>query len=206
MKEGDLTDPQYFDFLVDADVIICNNAENCFGEKINDHISMLFASMRPGTKMVTFYPLHSLGRDLNQENKYRKNINKPERLHDASFFTYQELELGKNSRHWCPGKKTIVYYYTRIEQDEDQSAFFFCYNKKCDGLSLLETYNYDITGGKFTEPHTSVVVKDNGIRRLNDCCIYCDTKRGISTRVSRTKRSVLNVTITSSKRYKILEA
>ena len=63
-QEGSLTDAQYFIFLIDVDVTACNNAENYFGNVINDHVAMLFASMKPGSKLITSCPLHGLGRDL----------------------------------------------------------------------------------------------------------------------------------------------
>ena len=73
-QEGSLTDEQYFNFLIDVDITVCNNAENCFGDVINDYVSMLFASMKPGSKLITLYPLHGLGRDLDAENEHRKNL------------------------------------------------------------------------------------------------------------------------------------
>ena len=112
------------------------------------------------------------------------------------------MTIGKNSRNWCPTKDTKIYYYTRISQHDnwldDQSAFFFCYNKRCNGIALLDHHHhhhqhYSTTSNNNsypecndnnnnTEPQSSIVVEQNGKKVFNDSCIYCGQKRNVNTR------------------------
>lgn len=122
-----------------------NNYNGVFGDKsakptdkiyLDHFVGGLLALMRPGSIMVTLHKL-PLGPSLEDANMYRKKHHFEERP-DASFFSLEELELGRANEitSWShqSGKKEIItaYKYTRVDQGTTNGeAVFYCCNKAC---------------------------------------------------------------------------
>eukprot|EP00594_Rhizosolenia_setigera_P020686 CAMPEP_0178981458 /NCGR_PEP_ID=MMETSP0789-20121207/27067_1 /TAXON_ID=3005 /ORGANISM="Rhizosolenia setigera, Strain CCMP 1694" /LENGTH=318 /DNA_ID=CAMNT_0020671993 /DNA_START=501 /DNA_END=1458 /DNA_ORIENTATION=+ len=170
-REGCLNDKKNEDFIIEADVAFVNNANDIFGTRcteanaysIDYFVGCLFAKMKPGARMVTLYPLLCLGRSLVEENEHRRNCGLEEDI-NASFFTCDTYDLGKDSVNWSTGNTTI-YVYTRVFQSEtgDGTALFLCGNKRCT-----------------KKGHPTAVLNKNGL--MEDNCHYCGMKRRAYTR------------------------
>ena len=166
-----MKEPNNREFILQADVALVNNAHDIFGTRsvdknngtptLDTHIGGLFASMKPGSRMLTLHPLLCLGRSVSEENEHRRKCGLPESM-DASFFVWEKISLGENAVSWSH-KNVFVYIYTRIHQSHpNQTSLFLCSNKKCP----------------FQSP--TVAVDENG--KLQDTCVYCGTKRVVRTR------------------------
>lgn len=171
LHEGCLTDPKNRKFIIDANVVLVNNAHDIFGTRSSDiidgtptldtHVGSLFASMSPGSRMVTLHPILCLGRSVTEENEIRRKRGLEESI-DASFFLYEKQTLEKVAVTWSY-EDVYIHIYTRIPQSHpDGVSVFLCANKKCTWKS------------------PTVAVGENGL--LQDVCIYCDTKRVVRTR------------------------
>lgn len=151
LRQGDFCDKAYRSFITEADVVLVNNAFEVFaarsqsrlnGASLDDHIAGIFAQMKPGSRMVTLYPL-PLGLSLADENNLRKKsaVAKNE---NASFFECRTENLGVTSVSWS-NKETLAYIYTRTKntffQDAPNIPTFTCENENCQKVSsvLCET-------------------------------------------------------------------
>lgn len=169
--------------MTEADVALVNNACEIFAARsqsrsrnasLDDYIAAIFARMKPGSRMVTFYPL-PLGLSLTDANNRRKRAGKPWNA-NASFFEYRTENLGSSSVSWS-NKEVPVYVYTRVPNSSNSHApeipMFTCENEKCQ------------TAGSVLCEKTSLLVEN---------CLVCGRKRsatGIRTaaRVNRIKYS-----------------
>lgn len=102
LRQGDFCCDSHRSFITEANVIFVNNAFEVFaaraqsvGASLDDYIAGLFAQLKPGSRMVTLYPL-----PLGDEKD--------------SFFTYEEKHLAEHSVAWSNNKITAN-IYTRIE-------------------------------------------------------------------------------------------
>lgn len=105
----------------------------------DEYIAALFASMHPGARVVTFYPL-PLGPTRSQANhiRHKHGLSMSD---DASFFEARAVNLDSSSHHCCdsssyrtyrslPTKRNVVYLYTRVPQSSFPSVFQ-CSNPYC---------------------------------------------------------------------------
>merc|ERR1712194_268288 len=108
LREGSLTDRANRQFMIEANVILVNNAGHVFGVRsgnvegkptLDEIVAGIFAMTKPGTRMVTFEPLVCLGRSLIEENRIRKRLDLNPSF-DASFFTISKHNLGTKAVHW----------------------------------------------------------------------------------------------------------
>ena len=173
LRNGSLTDPKHREFMVQADVVLVNNAHDIFGVRSGDvagrptvdaHVAGIFAQLKPGAMMVTFFPLLALGSSLFEEND-RRWKNGLRSSVDASFFTMERKILGENVVSWTTNE-VIVYLYTRVVQNSsDGSSLFLCGNQKCS----------------FGNSHGTLAV-DEKTGLLKEDCVYCGAKRIVKTR------------------------
>lgn len=146
LRKGELQDKEHLNFLTNG--VTCayaNNFNGVFGERagtknsvfLDDYIAGLFTLMKPGSVMVTFHPI-DLGLALEEANSVRRRHHLREGG-DASFYDYDEIELGeaKDCVKW--GKKESgcrdiikLYKYTRLKQPNSNDAVFLCCNPKCE--------------------------------------------------------------------------
>lgn len=113
--------------------------------------------------MVTLHPILCLGRNIQDANHARRQRKLMESC-DASFFT-EETKILKGPAVTWTNKDVTIYIYTRIQQSntvKDNAAVFLCDNPWCSWKS------------------PTLAVGEDGL--LQDVCIYCDTKRSITTR------------------------
>lgn len=146
LKHGRIEDPEYRQWLTEGvDRVFVNNFADVFGSRsgcksktqtIDSKIAALFATMKPGSVMVTMHPIDALGhpRDKVMQHRHKHNLRTPCRGH-ASFFSLEEIKLGPANEtvSWSANgkcKKTIlVYKYTRLRQSDDgEGAVFLCTN------------------------------------------------------------------------------
>ncbi len=83
LYEGDLCDGSYYSYINKSDVVFINNVDEVFAPRLqsstatlDNHIAGIFAQMKPGSRMVTLYPL-------------------PVGDQRDSFFTSEQKHLGK---------------------------------------------------------------------------------------------------------------
>jgi len=178
LRHGSFLDPKHHNFLISANKILVNNANDIFGSRsslegkptLDAYIAALFASSEPGTIMVTLYPITGyLGRSIEKENEHRKKRNLQESL-DASFFTCEQVNLGTGVVSWSHGKEINVWVYSRVHQsDESGDAYFLCDNIHCDAAQ--------------NNVATAAVYQcDDGTFLLQDHCAFCGVKRQVMTR------------------------
>lgn len=151
LRQGDFCDKSLRSFITEADVILVNNAFEIFAARsqsrtnsasLDDHIAGIFAQMKPGSRMVTLYPL-PLGLSLTDANNQKKNLGAPKN-ENASFFECKQETLGSASVSWS-SKETTVYIYTRVKNtfflDSPEIPMFTCENEKCQMVAsvLCET-------------------------------------------------------------------
>lgn len=147
---GRLEDKKHRDFLCKADLSIVNNACGVFADRSatkegeytpDDYVAALFANMKPGSVMITFYPIHRcLGLSLEGAKATRKKHNMVNNFLSLSFYSHKEFDLnkcgekvstyGSSSRITKPQK---VYKYTRLYQGEQyDKSVFLCSNSSCE--------------------------------------------------------------------------
>ena len=132
LRHGRLEDPNQRSFLTeDVTKVFCNNYNGVFAErssKVNqawflDHyVAALFATMAPGTCMVTFHPL-TLGPTMTEANLMRERNNLAQ-SRKAGFYSVEKVELGRScdsvkwNQHSGNKSKIHLYKYTRLQQDD----------------------------------------------------------------------------------------
>lgn len=108
------------------------------GASLDDHIAGIFAQMKPGSRMVTLYPL-PLGLSLSDTNNQKKRRSLPKN-ENASFFECKIENLGVSSVSWSR-KETLVYIYTRtintVLRGNPSIAMFTCENVKCRRVACV---------------------------------------------------------------------
>ena len=145
LRLGRLEDPKNKEFLtVGVTRAYVNNFNGVFAERsskngdkyfLDNYIAGIFASMAPGSIMVTFHPL-SVGLDRDEANSYRKRHNMNESDY-ASFYSYEKILLGKAFRTVKWNQRSgnthdiFVFKYKRLHQPLRDSAAFLCCNPKC---------------------------------------------------------------------------
>lgn len=193
LRHGRLENPAYHEWLT-AHVhhVFVNNFADVFGHRsepkkttvtVDSRIAAMFASMKPGSIMVTLYQIDALGpcQAAVLGHRERHKLRTPEKAH-ASFFSMEKMELGpaKENVSWSAlggSTETIwVYKYTRLEQPNVQDAqpVFLCTNSKVGGCERSRN----------AEPIPATVNGKNGLL-MNFCdCGY----QMIQTR-AQTKKS-----------------
>lgn len=145
LRLGRLEDPKNKEFLtVGVTRAYVNNFNGVFAERsskngdkyfLDNYIAGIFASMAPGSIMVTFHPL-SVGLDRDEANSHRKRHNMNESDY-ASFYSYEKILLGKACRTVKWNQRSgnthdiFVFKYKRLHQPLRDSAAFLCCNPKC---------------------------------------------------------------------------
>lgn len=146
LRLGGLEDPKHKDFLTNGVTrAYVNNYNGVFADRsskngdkyfLDNYIAGLFASMTPGSIMVTFWPL-DLGLTRDEANKLRTKYNLTA-SENSSFYSFEKILLGKacNTVKWKQrsgnAHSIYVYKYTRLHQSNDDSgAVFLCCNKNC---------------------------------------------------------------------------
>jgi len=170
LRCGDLCDLEQLQFMLDADVTLVNNAFEIFsarsgsrkkGPSLDDYIASIFARMKPGARMVTFYPL-PLGLSRKDANERRKRQPGRHCNDNASFFECEPVNLGPNSCSWTD-KDMVAYLYKRVENSVDNQAtvlsMFLC--EKCPN-----------------QIPTRVICDETCL--LIENCVVCGTKRPIT--------------------------
>lgn len=164
LRHGRLEDPVYHEWLT-ARVhhVFVNNFADVFGERsapkkttitVDSRIAAMFATMKPGSVMVTMHPIDALGltRDLVLDHRRKHNLKTPH-TSLAAFFTLEKIELG-------PANETVswsangtcdhiiwVYKYTRLEQaNEHKNSVFLCTNHRCERAREAEAIPATIKG------------------------------------------------------------
>jgi hypothetical protein len=137
LRKGDLTDPQNRRFIIEGDVIFCNNYNEVFGHKsakgrkqvhLDEHLAGLFCLMKPGAVFVTMWKLHLPPSRVEAESYLEKN--RRSARGDESFYDLETFDLQGPERlmSWNMVNKSIkVHRYTRRQQE----ATFRCLNKGC---------------------------------------------------------------------------
>jgi len=140
--EGDFSNKCHEEFITQANKIFVNNAEDIFGARcdqqitLDDHLARLFTKMKAGTIMVTLTQLKSLGRSVKEENEYRERFGLSQSSH-ASFFECVKHDIGTNAVTW-KGKNAYVWVYER-----NNSPGFLCCGKNCQGNSVCTAINQE---------------------------------------------------------------
>jgi hypothetical protein len=145
LRHGRLEDELHQDFLTKGVTrAYVNNFNGVFAERsskgnqkwfLDDYVSGIFASMAPGTIMVTLHPLN-LGPTQSEANKSRNKQGLLE-SEDSSFYEVEKVLLGKAcdtvkwNQHSSNKKNIYVYKYTRTIQSSDSDAVFLCCNPTC---------------------------------------------------------------------------
>ena len=119
--------------------VFCNNFGDVFGTRsapaapyLNDFVAGLFATMKEGSKIVTFDPLSFQVGPLDVVNKERKKF-KMETSSSASFYTMEQKYLGPQNKcvSWSEGggnhHPMTMYVYTRV----GPKSTFICSVPKC---------------------------------------------------------------------------
>eukprot|EP00816_Leptocylindrus_hargravesii_P004952 CAMPEP_0196804824 /NCGR_PEP_ID=MMETSP1362-20130617/4500_1 /TAXON_ID=163516 /ORGANISM="Leptocylindrus danicus, Strain CCMP1856" /LENGTH=422 /DNA_ID=CAMNT_0042177345 /DNA_START=8 /DNA_END=1276 /DNA_ORIENTATION=+ len=186
IRQGNLTDPAYRELLMSATVLYCNNFNGIFGARtetatgntLDFHVASIFAGTKPGTRLVSFESLNEhLGDDctlLNKNILERHRDGGFEQTCDASFFEYEEIELGSiHLASWGGDstKRLYVHLYTRTEQTHSHPLWIGCRNPDCEG-----------------QMHpTAALNEETGL--LDRTCAYCEENMRMSTtRSVRQKR------------------
>jgi len=175
LREGNLKKKLHKDFIIEANKILVNNANEIFSGRssegsdgsLDDYIASLFARTKPGSIMVTLEKITALGRSRSEANDDRRRQNLIEN-DDASFFEYEKKSIGNCAVTWTD-KDIDVWVYTRVGVGRD--SVFLCSNKNCP-------YGH----------YTSVIQSDDegdNIALLQDSCIYCYEKRLACKRTSK---------------------
>ncbi|KAL7572814.1 hypothetical protein ACA910_014670 [Epithemia clementina (nom. ined.)] len=145
LKRGRLEAPEFQDFLTysGSHVIkaFCNNFNEVFGSRsvqnpgqvtLDDCVAGLFASMKEGSKLATFYPLTLPVGPLDRVNKERRLQHGLEPSNVASFYTLETVVLGPQNEcvSWSKGHGIVsdvrVYVYTRVGP-----SCFLCSARDC---------------------------------------------------------------------------
>lgn len=142
------------------------------------HLASIFAGTKPGTRLVSFESLNDhLGDDVALLNNKILDMHRGtgfEKTRDATFFTYEKIELGSlRLTSWgCDGKKRLyVHLYTRTEQSHPHPLWIGCRNTECEGQ---------------THPTAALDEETNLLHRR---CVYCEEMMRMSTtRSVRQKR------------------
>jgi hypothetical protein len=163
-----------------------NNAHSVFGYRsakigmpqLDEYCAALFASMCPGSVMVTVDPLICLGRSLTEENDYRvKSLNLESHM-DASYFEYNQYSIGDHAVSWGDSE-IFVHVYKRVEQsNEEGESRFICAYKDC----IACTNGNATVALEYDEKHT------DKIATLNYKCVFCHRNR-LPPRRNRTRSS-----------------
>lgn len=164
LRHGRLENPAYHKWLTGrVHHVFVNNFADVFGERsapkkttitVDSRISAMFATMKPGSVMVTMHPMDALGltRDTVLDHRQKHNLKTPHTSH-AAFFELEKIELG-------PANKTVswsangtcdhtiwVYKYTRLEQaNEHDDSVFLCTNHRCERAREAEAIPATING------------------------------------------------------------
>mmetsp|Transcript_3559 Transcript_3559/g.3856 ORF Transcript_3559/g.3856 Transcript_3559/m.3856 type:complete len:370 (-) Transcript_3559:148-1257(-) len=145
LRLGRLEDPANKEFLTEGVTrAYVNNFNGVFADRsskngdkyfLDNYIAGIFASMAPGSIMVTFHPL-SLGLERDETNSSRKKHNMDESEY-ASFYSFEKILLGKacHTVKWNQRSGNthdiFVYKYKRLHQSRQDSAVFLCCNPRC---------------------------------------------------------------------------
>jgi hypothetical protein len=175
LRLGSLDDPAFEGFQTDCVTrVYINNFNGVFSERSDvrkvgvypDHVvAGLFTKLKPGSILVSFYPL-PLGPDRDQTNDLRRRAGLEE-SDNASFFKYEKIALGKayDCVKWkkeSRNKSIIwVYRYTRLEQTE-QNAVFLCINSACSWAkdqSAIPATDRDDVGRCISRKHCIACLK-----------------------------------------------
>jgi Histone methylation protein DOT1 len=195
LRQGNLADPQHFNFLTGGVThIFFDNWNGVFsGERLGApnwerYVSALFASTPPGTVMTTVSPLRAtLGPlPLSEANTVRTAKGLPA-SDDASYYELEEHILGGKSDvySFSEGNKSKelinLYVYTRTGQSTRDFAVFLCNNPYCDRAK---------SGELIPAVTEEVGIGEGGVAgaRIIGCC-SCN----VTDRVRRTKRPRMSV-------------
>jgi hypothetical protein len=155
LRHGRLEMPENRDFLINPGKVtkaFVNNFDGVFAHRstkngqtyfLDNFVAALFASMAPGSKMVTLHPLDLGNPPTNQarERRLRHGFHKTKL---ASFYTMETATLGeaKDAVSWSQGgscdKEITVYVYTRVPQRDGGPAVFLCGEPTCERAKANE--------------------------------------------------------------------
>lgn len=145
LLQGRFEDPEHRAFIVECDLLICNNYAGVFGERVrvgsrgrmkkyvlNDFLIGILCGMKPGAALITFDKLKVLDQEAADELRQRRRLDESK---TASFFKLKERHFkddeesrGMLSFRNC-NKSFTVYVYTR---NNDKEATFLCNNQACE--------------------------------------------------------------------------
>lgn len=152
LRLGSLSDPQFHDFITKPSPgkkcikAFCNNFNGVFGDKsskrgqkyhLDNYIAGLFASMPPGSMLVTLHPIDlGLPQSYVLERRNLHGMSTPDRTL-ASFFECETISLGlaKDCVSWAGSSNTStieLYKYTRLSQSNTTESVFLCPNPYCE--------------------------------------------------------------------------
>ena len=130
LRNGQLQEVKHRNFLTESGKhvmkVFCNNDGNVFGARsalqapyLNDFVAGLFASMKEGSKIVTFDPLTFQVGPLDDVNKERNKFKMKTSEH-SSFYTMERKVLGPQNQclSWSEGgvndSQMTMFVYTRV--------------------------------------------------------------------------------------------
>jgi hypothetical protein len=148
LRHGRLEDPAHREFLSGCDLAIVNNAHGVMAERarmakhgdflIDDYVAAIFAAMKPGGVMFTFYAIDArLGLSRSEAKAVRKTHNLTTDELELSFYDSEEFILNANGESmvsWGSASNVqTIYKYTRLDQKTiDEKAMFLCCNPFCE--------------------------------------------------------------------------
>jgi len=190
-KEGDFRKQTNYPFIIEANKILVNNAQEIFSARssvgcdatLDDYIASIFARTKPGSIMVTLEKIPGLGRSRSEVNADRKSNGLPESDH-ASFFEHRKVNIGNGAVTWTDVNEIVVWVYERV--CEGKESGFLC--NKCSDITHC----------------TSVIQADDpmseNISLLRDSCVYCGEKRLVCKRTPKCLVKAVSQEITNGRK------
>jgi len=105
---------------------------------VDDYVAGLFAAMKPGSVMFTFWSIDSrLGPSRSEANALRRKHKLSDKdSDDASFYECEEFDLNKKGESMVSwgSLSTVqtIFKYTRLRQKGRKEAMFLCCNPGCE--------------------------------------------------------------------------